>query len=402
MKKKKYMNEKENNHKLEINELKRGYEAKINEVKMKFEMKIKELENSLEILLEDYKIRKIKEEEKKLFELKANDNLNLINNFRGSNINDLRMINSINDLEVIYGNTIAVYSIKRNNEILYELAYCDRSKNIIIYNIILNKNTNIISNAHSNYIYCIKHYYQSISKTHLLLTSSKDESVKLWDISQMVISCVITIKNCFDNEYRTPFCLMFKNENYYILGGTIKKKMNIWNQKGESICPIEKSKSIKAEFIESAYIENKPFILFGGENFCECLDYNNNNVKIYKNNHIKECSHGTINLFYKKKIIYLIDGDNSGKLPFFDFYTTDLIKYISIQKCIRSLCSLNEKYLLVGNSNTIKAIDMDNYIIMKEYYPHTIYQIDTIKKILIPDKGEYIISFSINNIGIWK
>ena len=103
-------------HKLEINELKRIYEEKMNEVINKYEGRIKKLEHNLEILLEDYKINKIKEEEKKLYELKANDNVNLINNFKCEYINNLKTINEINDVEVIYWNTIAVYSIKRNNE----------------------------------------------------------------------------------------------------------------------------------------------------------------------------------------------------------------------------------------------------------------------------------------------
>ena len=118
---------------------------------------------------------------------------------------------------------------------IYELAYCNRSgKNIIIYNIILNKNINIIENAHSDYIYLIKHYYQIMSKKHILLTSSKDKSVKLWDISTNNISNIFRINYCFD-LYGAPFCLMFKYENYFILGGESKEKKKIWNQKGELI-----------------------------------------------------------------------------------------------------------------------------------------------------------------------
>ena len=221
------INEKEKDHKLEINELKRIYEEKINELKNQYEGRIKKLEHNLEILLEDYKIKQIKEEEKKLYELKANDNVNLINNFKCEYINNLKTINEINDVEVIYWNTIAVYSIKRNNEMIYELAYCNRSgKNIIIYNIVLNKNINIIENAHSDYIYLIKHYYQLMSKKHILLTSSKDKSVKLWDISSINISNIFRINYCFD-LYRAPFCLMFKYKNYFILGGESKEKKNM-------------------------------------------------------------------------------------------------------------------------------------------------------------------------------
>ena len=394
------INENEKNHKLEINELKRIYEEKINEVKNKYEGKIQELEKNLEILLQDYKIKKIKEEE--IYEIKKNDNVNLLNNFKCENIKDLKKINHISGLEVIYWNTIAVYKIKRNCEILYELAYCDNTgKNIIIYDIVLNKNINIIRNAHSNYIYQIKHYYQSMSKKHILFTSSKDKSVKMWDISNINITNILIINYSFD-LYRAPFCLMFKNENYFILGGESNEKKKIWNQKGELIGPIEKSNLNNGSFIEAVYIENQPYIILGGDNFCECLDYENNNIKLYKNNNIKDCRHNNINLFNKNKNIYLIDGDSDGNLSIFDFISTNLIKFISLKENIYSLCSLNEKYLLVGNYSKMKVIDIDNNSVVKEYIHGGGYQIDTIKKIIIPEKGEYIFSFSINHIGIWK
>ena len=179
-------------------------------------------------------------------------------------------------------------------------------------------------------------------------------------------------------------------------------KKKIWNQKGELIGPIEKSNLNNGSFIEATYIENKPYILLGGDNFCECLDFDNNNIKLYKNNNIKDCRHNNINLFNKNKNIYLIDGDFDGNLSIFDFISTNLIKFISLKETIYSMCSLNEKYLLVGNYHKMKVIDIDNYSVVKEYNHESSYPIDTIKKIIIPEKGEYIFSFSINYIGIWK
>ena len=168
------------------------------------------------------------------------------------------------------------------------------------------------------------------------------------------------------------------------------------------IGPISKSNLNKGEFIETVYIENKTYILLGGKNFCECFDYDNNNLKLYKNNNIKDFNHNNINLFNKNKKIYLIDGDSNGNLTIFDFISTNLIKFISLQNYISSLCSLNEKYLLVGMKDKMKVIDMDNYSFVKEYNHNSGYSIDSIKKISIPDKGEYIFSFSINHIQFWK
>ena len=146
--------------------------------------------------------------------------------------------------------SVAVYKIKRNNEISYEIAYSDNKNgyNIIIYNI-LNQRSNTIKNVHQNEINRIKHYYNSLNKYHILLTSSKDKSVKLWNISSNHISNILHIPNCFNGDPRSPFCLMFNKEDYYIIGGTFKNQKNIWNKNGKLMNSIEQSQLKSSTFI---------------------------------------------------------------------------------------------------------------------------------------------------------
>ena len=63
---------------------------------------------------------------------------------------------------------------------------------------------------------------------------------------------------------------MFKNENYFIFGGSRREKKNIWNENGSLIGPIEKSNLNYGRFIESTYIENKSYILLSGRYHSEC------------------------------------------------------------------------------------------------------------------------------------
>ena len=165
------------------------------------------MNKKIDLMYEDYLKRKQEEEikkqekEKQKYEelirkevekkLKLNDNVNLSNDFQSKNI-DLKEYYSIakenfhNDR-----NCIAVYPIIRNNERLYELACIkedsNRYSNIVIYNILLNKKTNVIYNAHCKnnnnsyanlnrqsyysinyYINNLKHYYYSSKKKHFL------------------------------------------------------------------------------------------------------------------------------------------------------------------------------------------------------------------------------------------
>ena len=390
----------DNKYKEKINEIKKEYEDKIKEFKNKQNEIISEINKNLNLLLNEYKIKKEKLEKLKI---KNNDNVNLINDFKCYNIN--KMNNNIisNNLYITYMKSVAVYNIIKNNEILYEIAYPDNKNgyNIIIYNILLNNITNKINNAHSNYIHKIKHYYDSLSKNHLLLTSSGDKSIKIWNISSNPISNILKINNCFDGDYFSPFCMLFNKGDYFILGGSRDKKKQIWNKNGNLIGPIEKSNLNYGLFIETTYIENKPYVLLSGENHSECYDYNNNIIKTYKSNKYNK-EHIIINLFKKNEIIYLISGDYGGNVIIFDFISTNEISSISFGYWVYSLCSLNEKYILVGGYNKeLKIIDFDNKSIVKNYSAHNNY-IYGIEKIKIPEKGEYIITYDDTDIKLWQ
>ena len=178
------------------------------------------------------------------------------------------------------------------------------------------------------------------------------------------------------------------------------KKKNIWNKNGNLIGPIEKSQLNVGVFIESTYIDNKPYILLSGVYHSECYDYNNNTIKIYKSNN-KNNEHYIVNLFKNNNKIYLISGDYVGNVIIFDFISTNEISSISIGDCIFSLCSLNEKYILVGNiKGELKVIDFDNKSIIQNYNAHN--QVVGIEKVKINEKEEYIITYNTNEIKLWK
>ena len=181
-----------NELKTEINGIKEYVDKKIEEAEIKNKKKFDEIEKRIKNLEEKNKKKEIEEEEKlkkekenEKLQLESNDNINLINNF-DSDIQKYKNVEVIaNDLDIRFMKSVAVYSIKREEKIKYEIAYPDNKNgyNIIFYDLKINKISNNLSNAHSSYIYRIKHYYQSLLNRHILLTSSADKSVKLWNIS---------------------------------------------------------------------------------------------------------------------------------------------------------------------------------------------------------------------------
>ena len=397
----------------EINSLRKNYEEKINNLENKIvenEKKIKELNDNMKLLLEEYNNKKEKEriednkkkEEEKIYAL--NDNVNLINNFKFDSVNHLRNINVIsNDLNLTFLKSVAVFTLIKINERFYEIAYPDNKNgyNIIIYSLSLDKIESTINNAHTSNIHRIKHYYNPSNKSHLLLSASGDKSIKLWNISSFPIVNILKINNCFDGDNFSPFCLMFLKTDFFILGGSRNEKKKIWNQNGYLIGNIEKSNLDYGRFIEAAYLDNKTYILLSGRYHSECLNFEDNTIKAYKSK--KNNSEDLIiNLFKKDKTVYLISGDEGGNLYIFDFNSTNLIKEIKINGGnIKSLCSINEKSLILSQDKDLKIIDMDKYCVANGYSGHN-YEILGVEKIKIPEKGEYVISYDSASIKIWK
>ena len=401
---------KNNNEELEkkFNEYKNIISEKDKKIR-ELEKKITENEEKIKILFDDYNERKQKkeeakkrkEEEEKIYSL--NDNVNLINNLKFENVDKLRNIDVIsNDLDINFTKSVAVYGKIKNNEIFYEVAFPDNKNgyNIIIFDLMLNKISNQIKNAHSSNIYRIKHYFEPSLKNHLLLSSSNDKSIKVWNISENPITNILSINGCFDGDNYSPFCLLFKNNNFFVLGGSRTEKKKKWNQKGIFIGDIQKSNIVYGKFIETTYLENKIYVILSGRFQTECLDYDDDTIKTYTNNKGKE--NVIANLFNKKGSLYLITGDMGNNICIYDFKTTDLIKEINIKDGnINALCSFSEKYLIASSGKTINITDMDNFIVAKTYSGHnnTIFGIEKIK---IPEKGEFIITYDSNSIKIWK
>ena len=423
------------------NKMKEYIDKKMEEIK-------KQMEDKIEILVDNY-IKKKKEEEKiekqnkeeelRLKEeekIKKNDNVNLINDFKCEKINNMENIMTIsNSFPTI--NTIAVYTIIRNNKIYYEIAYQAfytnyysgnnnyRYYNINIHNILSNTVSNRIKNPHNNFdLKDIKHYYHSLSKKHFLLTSAKyndnnssynqydkcyyyrnDISIKLWNISSNIITNEVSINKSFNEKFNDTYlqsCLLFSENDYYIIYCS-KEGNERFNKKGESNGSLPKIKISDCSYLESAYIENNPYLLLSGANYSLSYSVNNTEVRKYISESQKDNIIKIINLFNHKNKKYLISGDNKGNVVIYEFFPKNPkpIKSIFFNYDITAICSLNEQYFLVGNKNKeLNVFDFENKIIKKTYEYNK--NIEKIEKLKIIDKGEFIINLCEGEIQIWE
>ena len=411
----------------EISELKKNLSEVKNEMDKKIELTI---EAYLKKKKEEEEIKKQKEEEikkkrdeeiKKQIEnkLALNDNVNYLNDFQCDNFDNAIDVNYISNGRFnLNKKMVAVYPIIRNNESIYELAcpkYGNNTCNIDIYNILLNKKTNQIYKV--NGIINIKHYYSSSSKKHFLLTSNYDYNIKIWNITQKIITKELDMSINPETDKQNYIssncsCLLFKNDDYFILGGGSKSEYGynskIFNKGGNLIKYIGGSKLEYVDYIEAAYKDDKPYVLLSGSYHAESYDYDNGNIIEYRSKGNEKIQATVVNLFNKNNNLYLLCGYNNGNISVFNFDDGIEINSIKVGNSnIYGLCSFNEKYFLFGNNKEINVINFDNEkkikkINIKGFKSLDVNEIYGIEKIKIADKGEFIISYSQNIISIWK
>ena len=203
---------------------------------------------------------------------------------------------------------------------------------------------------------------------------------------------------------------MFNNEDYSILSGGYESQQTgcctkIFNRGGNLQGGINKSELDQVNYIEAAYIKNKPYVLLSGNYHAESYDYNNGSLTKYKAKDKDNKIYSSIlNLFNKNNKTYLISGYSDGSVTIFDFEKKENNYIDSIKfgdTSINSLCSLNENYFLVGDNKEIKVIDFekrDTKNSIKDLSDNTIQGIEKIK---IPEKGEIIISYAPGRITLW-
>lgn len=405
------------------------------------ENKIDELQkkqNDLLMIEHNKKIEKEKEEQQKKIDKEKieeqrqkdeemfsamNDNLNLTNNFDFKNFDTLQNIDTI-PIYFMQPKTVAVFCIIKNNKRLYQMAYpkCkiydqyNKQSYIIIYNIITNKIDNLINCRGREPIQKLKHYYDSFKKRHILLGIQFPECISLWNITPSTY--IEEIFYLSYSEYKVYFynaCILFKDEKFLIFATDQSKKIVCYDDKKNQKKSIDNSQISNFDYIETSYIkdkdEEKIYILLAGSDssgklyFSECYDNDTGKIiNTYNNNDDKEIN--CINLFKKGDDIFLINSTND-KVNIFNFKTAELKGIILIGNYVRSLCSISQKYIIVSSASELKIIDMEKQSIVPKssFYAHydgNENHVLGIEKIKIPEKGEFMITYSPMCIKIWK
>ena len=123
-------------------------------------------------------------------------------------------------------------------------------------------------------------------------------------------------------------------------------------------------------------------------------------------NYIKNITkcHGSIVIKSNEETIKLIESCVDGYIRIWNFHTALLINKIKVgDSLLYGLCLWNNDYLFVGcEDQTIKLIDLNNGLTLKSLTGHK-NAVLTIKKLVHPHFGEWLISQALNDgeIKLW-
>ena len=366
---------------------------------------INKLKEEIKLLKEDIKILKDNLKENKI---NKNDNtlkkIDINNNIRNpKNIEYLYDI--INDSYSYFclANTFSVF--KSINDILY-LVSSKENKSIILYNIINNRRIKEIENAHNEYITNIRYYLDKINKRDIILSiSADDNNIKLWNIYNNNINCLLNIKNINKNGRLYSACILNDNNNNYIITSSNNcENIKIFDFYGNKIREINNSNDTSN--LIDIYYDNKlskNFILTGNEDFIKSYDYNKNDIyKKYSDNDKR--GHYSIIINETKEVIKIIESSCDGNLRIWNFHSGELLKKIKVSnESLREICIWNNEYIFIGcDDKTIKLIELKNGKIIKELKGH-INKVISIKTIIHPKYGKCLISQGAKNdcIKLW-
>ena len=371
--------------------------------------RIQFLENENKSLKNDISNYKVNNEIKKL-KNKSNYNIetSISFSFYNTNIKPNKVINDSFAYDYL-DNTFTLF--KSINNQLY-LIYANKSKSIIIFDIIGNKKINEIKNAHNNYITNFRHYWDKINNRDLIMSiSGNDNNLKVWEFKNLDCKCICNIENINNTGALNSACIFNYNEQNYIItsndidNDTSEDKdpdidpesIKVYDFNGNKIKEINDSKF--RTYILSTYDDikmNKTYIIAGNKGSIHSYDYDKNGIYFryseYPNNVNKtELGNCSIIINSYKNMTGLFETCWDGNIRIWNFHKGELITKIKIG-CWQGIClSKNNKYLYVGCDDCIKIINLKNGKIIKSLKAHD-KEILTIKSTIHPQMGEILIS----------
>jgi hypothetical protein len=258
--------------------------------------------------------------------------------------------------------------------------------------------------AHTSTIFSCRHYVDKISKQDLVITSSYDRSIKIWNVSNSFAN-LLTITTAHNGYYIYSVSILsdeLEHKNY-IISAAPNEYSKIWDFSGKFLREFGVSNE-STYFINNWYDQkNKKYYI---------INANSVDVKVYdfKSGLLFKSFKTTPNTWHMSAIIneidnvtQLIESDGNGNVRIWDFYQGTLLKTIASSGInLRGICLWNDTYLFASGSDyNVKLYDLKAGTYLKKYDGHTS-TCCAVEKIVHPKYGECLISHALDGkLKLW-
>ena len=370
------------------NDLSNEIDSILNSLEKEFDKKLEDIEKSLIIPKDNNLFLFIKN---KITSFNSNPS-NLIYNKDICNT-----AHKTNSIDSVFS---AFKSLKGESLIIWGTPQCS----IECYDLGLDKIVKTVHSAHSQTIFSCRHYLDRKGKRDLVITSSYDRCIKVWDIKNNWAN-IVNIPTAHTGYYIYSVCILCdeKDENY-IISSAPNEYCKIWNFKGVYLRNFGVNNE-STYFVDAYYDykECKYYIL--NDNSCDVKSYDFKTGKLYKS------YKGTPQTWHMSALVYeinevqtLLESDGNGYIRLWDFHTGLLIKSIYSGSVInlRGICIWNEQYLFsTGSDYQVKLFDLKNGKYVKGFSGHTS-TVCVVDKIECSKYGECLISHGLDGkLKLW-
>jgi len=291
------------------------------------------------------------------------------------------------------------------DKILY-LIYANKYASIISYNLNTFEKINEIKKAHNKEISSFKYYLDIINKRDLILSvSSKENSIKLWDIKAW--ECIVKIEDIFE-RYKLTSGFIFINNAQINITLNNYNSIKIFDLNKNQIKEINIGSGDELLCINNFYDKklSKNYIVLCTKFMIKSYDFNKD--KIFHEYHNIKYSNKNFIINDEEEIIKLIAPGYDNIIRIWDFNSGDIIKEIKIESnehdTLKSFCFLNNKFLFAGyDDNSIRLINLENGYVYQKLLGHK-ERVLTLKKVIHHKYGECLLSqgYRDDQIKLWK
>lgn len=302
------------------------------------------------------------------------NDLNSVNvpNFHSNPIN-LRKGNILTDLR---HESLKFFVAYNDNGYINHIAFVNRFSlsDICIYDLDDASVTKILK-FHSANVTLLKYYYQSFNESHLLLSASLDQTIKVYDIV---------------DEYKNIFSLFINNDEFsdlldafllfrdsiFSVGYTFPDSHNIYiyDLLQDNKEDISDYMTIN-NYTEPFYYGNEIFLIMLGSPGISVFNYSKMDIthQLFAQDDNLFTTHDNALIFSNCNSLSILDSDNTGVLRIWDFISGNLIT--TIQQDYQqvsfhdrfSLTVWNNEFLLVGGyDGRLRYYDMTDFNLVRD------------------------------------